>query len=848
MMSRKYLLSILSTLAASSLLFTACGGEDSLQCGAGTVEKSGKCVAETTETPDPIECGAGTKLDADGKKCVANETPEGLTCGTGTVLDTAGKNCIAIDGPPPVTCGDGTELENGICVAEVTCTDDQTAVGGFCLSPAETLAASADAKNIDEPFDLTLPAANEQFIFTGTVDAPTEIDDVLTQNADSFTFEGEAGQWLEITLQSMGLPAPAFKIEAIESDLVYTRFSPQGSAAVARHVVLPITGTYKVTILPEQLVGSDQAGPVGDASWKYVGTLKTLAAPEATDVEITTAAETSGSMSGTFTTLAQNFYKLDGAAQADLISFTVNKAGKNTHGSIMVFSDDGSLIKSFDNVKPDQRIDFVAPQADLYLLVDWIQTNGPLRDYEIDTHIRAKGANIDLDAASSRTITGMTAPANSVIKLTFQSDSTDIITLQILDKNDNPIGMPRPVQSVGRTQEIVDYGFYAEGGEFSVVATNGTAKAHKAVMAIEFIEPTLLDALPANGSYTHPDFSLPARSYSFFLVDSVEQFQVLRFIQNNDEMFYESLVTVTFHDATGKISRDDYLVITHEEDGWGAPVEAFHYAAVGGPLLVQIENFEYTNFDDFNFILDSATPTRLTSTDPDGFKAGDDIQHFETQSLAVGERQWIELTIADALEMTGSLTSNVGNINIIGQNTDFEAVFTKKNPGNEYINTLLLPGKYLFEVVTTTADASNGFEFNASFETQYVTVDGKKAQSSFTKARALTEFPTRINGEADRRFDGTHQYWTLTSPVDIDLIIDLNHLYGPRSMHAIFYETNKSTIQKRTTTPLGTTNNSQFLHVNLEANKTYYLRVGGEDTTTNTDTFGYSIKIAQSMP
>lgn len=99
----------LATLSASAL--TGCGGND---CGPGTVERDGECVA--AEDVDEVSCGSGTTLE--NGACVADS----------------------------VSCGDGTMLTDGQCVAARVCGIDTTEESGTCV-PADTVCAAGTTFN-----------------------------------------------------------------------------------------------------------------------------------------------------------------------------------------------------------------------------------------------------------------------------------------------------------------------------------------------------------------------------------------------------------------------------------------------------------------------------------------------------------------------------------------------------------------------------------------------------------------------------------------------------------------------------------------------------------------------------
>lgn len=829
MISRKYLLSILSTLAATSLLLTACG-EETLKCGGGTVEKSGKCVAQT---PDTLECGPGTELDAEGKKCVPSEAA------------------------PAIECGPGTVLENNACIAEVTCNDDQTAVGGFCLSPAEALAESPDVQNIDQPFELQLPGEDEQFIFTGTIDAPVEIDDELAQNTDSFTFQGQAGQWLEITLQSLGLPAPAFKIEAVigedDEPFTYERYSPFGAAAVARHIVLPHDGTYKVTILPEQSFSHE--GPFGDASWKYVGTLKHAIAPVATAIELINDDETGQNLSGTATVLPLNFYEIQTADKANTVQLTINQADKNVLASVLVFSDLHTLLASYEGVYAGQVIEFPASNAPAYVLVDWIQTDGPAQNYNIQARSMGMRAPLLLGARSSQTLSGFSAPENTIIKLSLAGSSVYPIDLSVLDADGNLLGKVRDVKAAGNrnTTELVNFAFYSAGGDFSVQADNDSDIDHDTSLVIELIKPTPVGDLAPN-SVLNIQKPLPPRSFNFFMIESAEEFSVLKFGQLNDRMFYEGLIELTVHEADGSILLDGDLMMSDDDANVivNAPVNTGHYMANSGPFVVQIENFEHEVFDPFTFSISATSTTTIQTNDSAGLKAGESIEHIHTQPLATGAEHWLRLVVAETIELTALLSAlPPGDVDIKGYTTDFRLFLLAEQAGNDPFDVRIPAGTYLL-AVSAHAGSDDGYKLSASTDAGYLTTNESPQQSTFADAVKITEIPARINGSAFTGIDGPLQYWKFTATHDTTIALNLTHLGGSFGMQAFVYNQDQTTVHARTTDPMGITptidNRRSYLNFPVITGETYFLVIGGEEDQEDSSKFTYTVKITDPNP
>jgi len=144
----------------------ACTGNETIECGEGTILSDGSCVSLTTvcgqgttfdgahcvpeaedggraATGEPSEsepstsCGPGTKLD--GTQCLPDGTLVTLTCGPGT--EEMDGECVAGEHQGP-SCGEGTRLDGSECVpsdSEVTCGEGTKLSSGECV-PIDSLA------------------------------------------------------------------------------------------------------------------------------------------------------------------------------------------------------------------------------------------------------------------------------------------------------------------------------------------------------------------------------------------------------------------------------------------------------------------------------------------------------------------------------------------------------------------------------------------------------------------------------------------------------------------------------------------------------------------------------------
>ena len=327
---------------ALALVLASCGGETgTAKCGGGTVydAESGQCVAQHEECGDgqvhdaqlgrcvkkgEAYCGEGTKFDEHLGQCVV----EIVECGEETTEE--GGECLA---EPAVACGEGTVVHQEVCrPAEDVCgpgTEGEPGAGdpctpaadacgegtsydtatGRCISDAEIdcgpgtfedrdlclplygfydeLAADPDLDMTADGADgvINLPDRGELFSFVGTIDEPWMEDGQTVQDVDVYTFDGEAGQWLRVTLFSLGLTEPGFIVDFVGQDVEYRRFSDLGAGIeTSRDLLLPADGAYELVVsnLPQLL---ETLSPAGGADWHYVGYVEVLEAPEPLEVD-----------------------------------------------------------------------------------------------------------------------------------------------------------------------------------------------------------------------------------------------------------------------------------------------------------------------------------------------------------------------------------------------------------------------------------------------------------------------------------------------------------------------------------------------------------------------------------
>ena len=134
------LIAALAVAAAAPAVFTGCGG--GAECGEGTTEQDGQCIAEVD---DPTTCGGGTTL-MDGE-CVLDEE---VVCTGDSMLEDG--ECVA-DPDEAEACGEGTEYDMGAgeCVptSTIECGDDTVEQDGECVPDTDALCQAGTTANDD---------------------------------------------------------------------------------------------------------------------------------------------------------------------------------------------------------------------------------------------------------------------------------------------------------------------------------------------------------------------------------------------------------------------------------------------------------------------------------------------------------------------------------------------------------------------------------------------------------------------------------------------------------------------------------------------------------------------------
>ncbi|MGM0555839.1 MAG: proprotein convertase P-domain-containing protein [Myxococcota bacterium] len=600
-----------------------------------TANADGRCVISADA------CGDGEIIDPNSGDCVATDT----YCSDTTAFDTDSGTCV----PTADVCDTGTTFddESGLCLPDACQTGD-VLLNGVCVGPAEALADEADttsAENDDPSLggtanEVTVEPIGDTAVFTGTIGEPSDIDGDgnLDQDADVFQFTATAGQWFNVAVQSLGLPAPAFKIEGPNG---YVRYSGYGMAP-ARKIVIPRDGDYTLTILPESVLQSDgDIGPAGSADWEYVATLEEIDAPTATTVDLT-----ANDVTGSYGDLSDNLIEITGFSAGDLIDVTVDTSGEDAEGVLQVWGGTTDFRSSRDISEGDAFSLIVPNSGTLLLVFDWKTAVGPQLDFglsgEANPNFEPLGSiasddSVDAPAASFadgdvKTYT-FSVGAGQVIEIFHNNDEDEEIDLTLLDSNGNELLSDTFVDDIDDSGSDYNYWYTESGGTF-VAEVEATNDLTNEVVTITSSTPNDLGSVGVgdniNATVTS---SLDENRSEYHLLTTTEDVRFSGTITANggnglDGSIYETDNSVIENLTTGDPLTIDplnapagmYLVRVEAADP-GVTEYTVDLSFVEPPLLEQEPNdvaANATTIPDFTNTI-AGTSETIADTDPDYF-------------------------------------------------------------------------------------------------------------------------------------------------------------------------------------------------------------------------------------
>lgn len=489
-----------------------CMPNTEILCGEGTeADANGTCVANadacaaTTSlnddglcVVDAAACGQGTQLDPNSGDCVLADT----ACGQGTAFDSDSGACA----PTAEVCDAGTafDADSGLCLPD-SCSVGDVVIDGVCVSLAEHLAGDPDTTEMENNDPAMGGAANsllvptvgdDPHVFVGTIDAASDIDGdgTIDQDVDVYQFEANAGEWFELAVLSTGMPEPAFKIEGPNG---YERWSPLGGGEAARDIVIPEGGTYTVTVLPALVLqtGGD-VDRIGGDDWGYVGTLKPIATPSATQVDLSAGA---GQLASELPSLQDNFFEVTGTQSGDVVSVSVNSLGADAQAVVQVWSNSNTL-ESSQMLDSSTNIELNTDGASAFILVDWIATNGPSVDFDMAARISGTSTLSTLLPGDTATFTVSAQTYDQIVASQTNPSAADL-DVTITEVTTLTELVSGTLSSDSQLNPLV-----TTAGDYEVSFTNNTSSNVDATLVAKAQPlPTLGPISSGNaGTYTHP--------------------------------------------------------------------------------------------------------------------------------------------------------------------------------------------------------------------------------------------------------------------------------------------------------------------------------------------------------
>lgn len=444
---------------------TSCGSNATLQdgecvadtealCGEGAVsfdEESGRCVVSAEA------CGNGTEQASSGS-CVVAESG----CGEGLALSDDG-TCE----PTESVCDDGTVFaeDSGLCLPEATCesgdvildTDDDPSTPGICVTEARLAAEDAvaetdgggDGSHNDPALggsadEVNVPEAGMGAVnFKGTIAEPSDLDgeNGVDQDRDVFQFDGEAGAFYKVSLQSLGIPSAWFEVTG-PNGFEREAFVGGGPDA-SRYVRLPEDGDYQVTVVQESLRDraddSEQPGPAGNSDWKYVGAIEQLD-ESASSLSTAPNFPNTTEVQGNAMDLRDNLYSLEQFSANQIVRVSVEGIGQDVDAHLQLWSS-APAVTAQEPMDEETSLYVLVPSTPTdvaSVMVDWSGANGPDTNYtlraetvqtrelmgSISSGGSASSSPADVNAGDTATYAAR-LPGDHVIEVLHDNDDSD---------------------------------------------------------------------------------------------------------------------------------------------------------------------------------------------------------------------------------------------------------------------------------------------------------------------------------------------------------------------------------------------------------------------------------------
>ncbi len=599
-------------------------------CGPKTrLDDEGRCVVDT------IACAMGTELDPNTGECVVVEE----ACGAGVALDLDTRECV----PTDEVCAPGTQFDptSRLCLPDACQTGD-VLVNGVCMAPAEELAQQADlteTENNDPALggtaeSLDVPAIDDPaFVFTGVIDVPQDLDadGLADQDVDVFTFTSSAGSWINLGVQSLGAPAPGFKVEGPNH---FERWSGVGvQANPARQLLLPYDGEYTVTILPQVRLNGSGTGPVGESDWGWVASLEQIAAPAAQPVDLGAGNQ---QISGRMAQLSNNVFEVSGASVGDLISLDARLAPIDAQVRVQLWQDATTLLA--EKSVAAQSPWFVAPATQFRVVLDWKTTNGSRLDFDYEMNPNGEKLNPQLSSDDSLSFT-VSADKFDVLELSQENNLHYSLELTVTGPDGDEVYSTRSF-----TEQKLERVPLFEAGDYTVTVVNDSNSEMEVDLLARRVPPIDLGTPQRNVLTRVGPLMFEDRQRIFVKLD-MPAMHALEFAHDN---LRDADAGFVLYDSDGQVQSDRAYAAKGTTD--------FEYAYRYYPSAQSV-------FIEFRATADLAEGVlELTNIEPHDLGTVSPNQTYTdaASSCAQSREKWYSFSTADAAHLQLSATSVAG--------------------------------------------------------------------------------------------------------------------------------------------------------------------------------------------
>lgn len=451
-------------------------GDNSKECGPGTRDDDGRCVAT---------CAQGTVLVGD--ECVPDGT---VVCQQGTKFDPATGTCV-ID---PAACADGTTLVNGSCIP-----DDDLLSGAADLHEMPEPNGPGDA-NVAGSF--AAPALGASTTFYGCIKATVDADadGNLDADYDAWIVDANAPMVLEVTTDGIhGLSAGFVAVNADAANAAvlgnYQRLGVNLTSDTAkREIYLPAAGRYAILVTDGRSLVLGGAG-AGDDKTCYFATVKHVPTPA--PVTLTTP-QTTGTDDGHV-----KLYRYT-AAVGDILDTTVNAVGPALQTAFVTLRGTAlhrSSVTGANSTQPFDTIGGLDAGEEVTIVVD-AELNYGLSPQQFTIDSNALHAQALSTSGGTITVTNANDAVSPLSFTELSYSYFDVTAAGVLQFQVTP--------SIATDMVIVRRDLFTAAGALDVVATidalGGTGRAAFDKELVKFLSPgryyfvTLSPA--AGGTYT----------------------------------------------------------------------------------------------------------------------------------------------------------------------------------------------------------------------------------------------------------------------------------------------------------------------------------------------------------